>query len=105
MKVRNYLWLAVAGVLFPMISFAEEGAHAVSGSSWTVPIGIGFAIGLAVLGATMAQGRIAGSFMEGASRNPGAGDVMRTPFILGLAFVESLVLFAVLIAFMLLGKI
>jgi F-type H+-transporting ATPase subunit c len=103
---KNYFWLAIAGVLFPMVSFADDAAHAVNaGSTWTVPIGIGFAIGLAVLGATMAQGRIAGSFMDGASRNPGAGDVMRTPFILGLAFVESLVLFAVLIAFMLLGKI
>jgi F-type H+-transporting ATPase subunit c len=106
MNRKNYFWLAFAGILFPLVSFAEEGHTAAAGTSvgsW-VGLAVGFGIALAVMAATTAQGRIASAFMDGASRNPGASDVMKTPLILGLAFVESLVLFAVLIAFMLMGK-
>lgn len=105
MKSINYIRLALAGMLLPLVSFAEEHAAGTAAphAAW-VAAAVGFGIALAVIAATTAQGRIASSYMEGASRNPGASDVMRTPLILGLAFVESLVLFAVLIAFMLLGK-
>ena len=37
--------------------------------------------------------------------NPGAAARIQTPMILGLALIESLVLFALVIAFMLVGKI
>ena len=60
---------------------------------------------LAVIAAATAQGRIASAYMEGASRNPGAEKVMKTPLILSLIFVETLVLFTVLIVLMLVGKI
>jgi F-type H+-transporting ATPase subunit c len=104
-SVSNYIRFALAGLLLPLSAFAEEGAAgAHSGAAAWVAAAVGFGIALAVVAATTAQGRIASSYMEGASRNPGASDVMKTPLILGLAFVESLVLFAVLIAFMLLGK-
>jgi F-type H+-transporting ATPase subunit c len=61
-------------------------------------------MGLAVLGGGLGQGRIAAAFMEGVSRNPSAANVTRTPLILSLVFVETLVLFTVLIALMLVGK-
>jgi F-type H+-transporting ATPase subunit c len=64
-------------------------------------IGAGFAIGLAVLGGGLGQGRAAAAALEGISRNPGAAARIQTPMILGLAFIESLVLFAFLIAFFL----
>ncbi len=107
MKVNNYFWLAIAGILFPMISFAEEAAHATGaamGSAGWVALAVGFGVSLAVVAATTAQGRIASAFMEGASRNPGAADAMKTQFILGLAFVESLVLFCWLLAYLLMGN-
>jgi F-type H+-transporting ATPase subunit c len=64
-------------------------------------IGAGFAIGLAVLGGGMGQGKAAAAALEGISRNPGAAARIQTPMILGLALIESLVLFAFLIAFFL----
>ena len=64
-------------------------------------IGAGFAIGLAALGGGLGQGRAAAAALEGISRNPGAAARIQTPMILGLAFIESLVLFAFLIAFFL----
>jgi F-type H+-transporting ATPase subunit c len=65
----------------------------------------GFAVGLGVLGGTLGQGRAAAAALEGISRNPGAQSKMMTPMILGLALIESLVLFSLVIGFSLLGKI
>lgn len=68
-------------------------------------VGAGIAIGLAVLGGATGQGRAAAAALEGISRNPGAAPRITTPMILGLALIESLVLFAFVIAFLLQGKI
>lgn len=99
-----FQWVFAA--LLPVSAFAEEAAAAATSSAglgWGA-LSVGIGIGLAVLGAGLGQGKIASAFMEGVSRNPGAVDVMKTPLILSLVFVETLVLFTVLIAFMLLGK-
>jgi F-type H+-transporting ATPase subunit c len=61
-------------------------------------IGAGLAIGLAALGGGIGQGRAAGSALEGIARNPSASGKVFVPFILGMALIESLVLFALLIA-------
>jgi F-type H+-transporting ATPase subunit c len=68
-------------------------------------LGAGLAIGLAALGGSLGQGRAAAAALEGISRNPGAAPRIQTPMILGLALIESLVLFAFAIAFLLIGKI
>ncbi|MDX2468956.1 MAG: ATP synthase F0 subunit C, partial [SAR324 cluster bacterium] len=43
--------------------------------------------------------------LEGIARNPGSSDKIMTPMIIGLALIESLAIYGLLIAFMLLGKI
>jgi F-type H+-transporting ATPase subunit c len=53
--------------------------------------GIGFAIAAGLCG--LGQGRIAAAACEGLARNPGAGGRIQTAMILGLAFVETLVIF------------
>jgi len=73
-------------------------------STWTAA-GAGFAIAIAALGGTLAQGRATAAALEGISRNPGAAAKIQTPMILGLALIESLVLFAFVIAFLLQGNI
>ncbi len=70
--------------------------------AWAM-VGAGLAIGLAVLGGAIGQGRAAGAALEGISRNPGAAARIQTPMILGLALIESLVLLAFVIAFFLRG--
>jgi F-type H+-transporting ATPase subunit c len=82
-----------------------QGAEAGGGSGSAAAIGAALAIGLAVLGGGLAQGRAAAAALEGISRNPGAAPRIQTPMILGLALIESLVLFAFIIAFLLTGKI
>ncbi len=62
-------------------------------------IAAGFGFAIAVAGGAIGQGRIAAAAVEGAARNPGAAGRIQTLMILGLALIESLVLFALLIIF------
>ena len=59
----------------------------------------GVAIGLAALGGALGQGKLVAAALEGIARNPGAAGQVQTPMILGIAFVESLVIFALIICF------
>jgi F-type H+-transporting ATPase subunit c len=68
-------------------------------------LGAGLAIGLAAVGGALGQGRAAAAALEGISRNPGAAPRIQTPMILGLALIESLVLFALAIAYLLQNKV
>jgi len=92
-----------AAVLVPLAAFAQDdrsGSNIFDVRAYA-SIGAGLAIGLAALGGTLGQGRAAAAALEGISRNPGAAARIQTPMILGLALIESLVIFALLIAFLL----
>jgi F-type H+-transporting ATPase subunit c len=94
----------VATFLVPLAAFAADdvSANKFSVKAWAAA-GAGLAIGLAALGGALGQGRAAAAALEGISRNPGAAARIQTPMILGLALIESLVLFGFLIAFLLQG--
>lgn len=62
-------------------------------------------LGLAAFGGALAQGKTAAAALEGIARNPGAQSKIQTPMIIGLALIESLVIYALVIAFILSGKI
>ncbi len=64
-----------------------------------------FAIGIVAFGGALAQGKTASTALEGIAKNPGAKKEVFTPMILGLALIESLVIYALIISFMLVGKI
>jgi F-type H+-transporting ATPase subunit c len=111
-KLSLSLAAFVATVFAPAIALAQPAAQAAGKAAANnfdanigLAIGAGIAIGLAVLGGGLGQGRAAAAALEGISRNPGAAGRIQTPMILGLALIESLVLFAFLIAFLILGKI
>ena len=63
-------------------------------------IGAGIAIGLAVLGGGVGQGMAARGMLESVSRNPQAAGKLNAPFYVGLAFIESLALFAFVVSFL-----
>ncbi len=97
--------------LFPFLVVAQEtftettkvmkfGAY-----RWALAIGAGIAIGLAALGGAIGQGKVAAAAMEGIARNPEAGKRVLTPMIIALALIESLVIYALVIAFLLQGQI
>ena len=58
------------------------------------------AISIAALGGAIGQGIAAQAALTGIARNPSASDKVFTPMIIGLALIESLVIYAMVIAFM-----
>lgn len=66
-------------------------------------MGLGAAIGiaLAAFGGALGQGKAAATALDGIARNPGAADKIFTPMIIGLALIESLVIYALIISFQL----
>ncbi len=100
--------LALKGALLltftSLPAFAQDGAANEFDMKAMAVLGAGIAIGLAVLGGGVGQGKAAAAALEGISRNPGAAPRIQTPMILGLALIESLVLFAFAIAFLLQDK-
>ena len=68
-------------------------------------LGAGLAVSLAALGGGIGQGIAVSAALEGIARNPNASDKIFTPMIVGLALIESLVIYGLVIAFILQGKI
>lgn len=71
------------------------------GFAW---LGAGLAIGLAALGTGIGIGMLAAKSVEAAARQPEAMPQIQKIMILGVAFIEALCLYALLIAFTLTGK-
>ncbi|HEX9545129.1 MAG TPA: ATP synthase F0 subunit C [Pyrinomonadaceae bacterium] len=101
MRKLNLLLFAVAGILLSAMSVFAQPANAAPVDNniglKALAAGIGFAI--AVFGGAIGQSRIGAAACEGAARNPGAAGRIQTMMILGLALIESLVLFALVIVF------
>jgi F-type H+-transporting ATPase subunit c len=91
-------------VLTASPSFAADTAAA-AGSGGLIGIGAGLGIGIAALGVGLGQGRATAAAMESIGRNPNSADRIFVPMIIGLALMEALCLYALVIAFFLQGKI
>lgn len=70
-----------------------------------VALGAGLGLGIAAAGAGLGQGRAVAAAMESIGRNPNAADRIQTPMIIGIAFMEALAIYALVIAFTLSGKV
>jgi len=68
-------------------------------------IATGLAVSLAALGGSLGQGRAVAAALEATARQPEAGGRLFTIMILGLAFIESLTIYALVISFVLSGKL
>ena len=101
MRRLNLLFFAVVGVLMAAIPALAQTPATVpvdnNAGLKAIAAGVGFAI--AVVGGALGQSRIGAAACEGAARNPGAAAKIQTMMILGLALIESLVLFALVIVF------
>ena len=74
-------------------------------ATFGIALGAVLAISVAALGGALGQGAAVRAALEGIARNPNASDKIFTPMIIGLALIESLVIYALVIAFQLVGKI
>ena len=98
MRKASFLILMFTLLLIASPVYAQGTAGA-GGGNWSVPIGVGLGMGLAAGLAGLGQGRVAGSVAEALARNPGARAGIQLALFIGLAFIESLVLFTFVMIF------
>ena len=82
------------------VAFSADGSA--SSSFGLAAAGIALGIGLAATGGALGQGSAIKAACEGIARNPDASGKISQSLILGLAFIESLVIYALLVALILL---
>lgn len=102
MRKLNMLFFAIVAVMMsamPVFAQAAAADHAPDPSAGLKAIAAGIGFAIAAFGGAIGQSRIGAAACEGAARNPGAAGRIQTMMILGLALIESLVLFALLVVF------
>lgn len=94
--------------LITPVAFAAEAVagEAVSGDAMgyfsMAALACGLGIGLAALGTGIGQGIGLARAAEGVARNPGASGKITTTLIIGLAMIESLCIYALVVALIIL---
>jgi len=94
------LFMAVNG---PVWADAAAG-KAAEGSVWffgMTVLGAGLAIGLGAIGAGIGQGTAVGKALEAMARQPEMVSTLQTNMFIGLAFIESLCIYALAVAMIL----
>jgi F-type H+-transporting ATPase subunit c len=107
MKKKLLAFASMLPTLFvASTAFAQEGASSNQfDANMALAIGAGLGIGIAAFGGSLGQGRAAAAALEGIARNPNASGKIFVPMILGLALIESLVIYALIITYLLQDKI
>jgi F-type H+-transporting ATPase subunit c len=97
--------LVLVSLLFALLlavpAFPEEVGAAPAKSPWQFA-GAAFVLGIAAFAGAFGQAKAIAAACTAMGRNPGAAGAIRLALILGLAFIESLVLYALLVAFQIL---
>ncbi len=91
------------------LALASEEKTAAAGLDSSVKqmaaLAAGLGLGIAALGGAIGQGKGLAAALEGIARNPGASGKILTPMLIGLAMIESLVIYSLVISFLLFGKL
>jgi F-type H+-transporting ATPase subunit c len=69
--------------------------------AWALPMGVG----LAAVGSGLGLGRAVGSAMDAIGRQPEAAGKIQTAMIIGAALIEALTIYALVVFFILQGKL
>ena len=99
--------LGVAGLAFAAEEVAGEAAAEGLPASVKVAIALGAGLGIAIaaFGGALGQARGLAAALDGMARNPAASGKMFGPMIIGLAMIESLVIYAFVISIIMVLKI
>lgn len=90
--------------IFAQSAFAETAEAAVSSGIDSQGLSI-IGIAFAVVGGAWSQSKVVQFALENIGRNPGAAGQMFLPWMLALVFIESLVIYALVIALKIVGMI
>ena len=104
MNKRILMMVIIA--LVAVAAFAQEPTTTTGVTTTTAATGVkwsyvaaAFVLGIAAAFGALGQGKAIASSVEGIARNPSAGAAIRGAMIIGLALIESLVIYALVIAF------
>ncbi len=107
--MKQLTTFVLAGLFLLILSGVAAAADAAGSSpnmvTGIIALGAGLGIAIAAFGCALAQGRVGGAAMESIGRNPNSADKIFTPLILSLALIEALGIYALIIAFILAGKV
>jgi len=102
---RRFAVLALVVIVLTLAApvFAQEHSAVDTGKNMWQYVGAAFAIGIAAAFGSLGQGRGLAAACDAIGRNPGAVGPIRITMIIGLALIESLVIYALIIAFLILA--
>ena len=101
---KKLIFMTLAVLLMAASAFAQTTAPVVTtGVRWNL-LAAAFLLGIAAAAGAIGQSRAIVAACEGIARNPGAAGAIRLAMIIGLALIESLVIYALVIAFVIQGK-
>ena len=98
MRKLQYVLMTLAVLFMAAPAFAQTGSG--NGTISLVPIGAGIGMALAAGLCGLGQGKATASATEALARNPGARAGLQLLLVLGLAFIESLTLFTLVVIFL-----
>jgi F-type H+-transporting ATPase subunit c len=102
------IFAAVMVIGSASMAFAADDAAVKAAGLWVffgIAIACGIGIGMAALGTGIGMGNAINGALQGTARNPEAGGKIMTTMIIGLALIESLCIYALVICFILVFKI
>ena len=92
--------MVMAGAALPLYAQETTPAARLEIIKWSM-IAASFPLGIAAAFGALGQGKAVSAAVEGIARNPGAAGDIRGAMILGLVLIESLVIYALLVALIL----
>ena len=103
-RLVSVLALVIAIMLIAMfvmmntgVAFADDGTAADTAQGFDKGLASAIAIGLAAMGGALGMGIATGKSAEGISRQPEAEGKIRSTFMLGLVFIETAIIYALLV--------
>jgi len=101
---KNMILFAIL-VLTAFSAFGQDAPATTTsnGVAWG-PLAAAFVLGISAAAGAIGQSRAIAAACEGIARNPGAAGAIRLAMIIGLALIESLVIYALVIAFIIQGR-
>ena len=106
-KVLTLLMCVAAVGMMGGVAFAGSSAPAAAEGAATNLVGFGLALGLAIaaFGGALGQGKAISTAVDAVARQPEAGGRIQTMMLIGVVFIETLVIYMLLICFMWGGRI
>ena len=101
---KKNIFMTAMLTLISVSAFAQDAGGTTGGGVRWGLVSAAFVLGIAAAAGAIGQSRAIVAACEGIARNPGAAGPIRLAMIIGLALIESLVIYALIIAFIAVGK-